>query len=141
MNDSPDNDLPEDNKVVRIAADDGFARLLGTQLVLQEPDRVVVRMPYCEAIGADRVHGGAISALVDIAATAAFWSHPDIAAQARGATVGFTINFLNLARQVDLIADATVRRRGGQICTGDVSVSDPSGREVAVARVTYKLSP
>jgi len=129
------------DKVTRIAAGDGFARLLGTELVLREPDRVVVRMPYSDAIGGDRVHGGAISALVDIAATAAFWSHPEIGTDARGATVGFTINFLNMARKVDLLADATVRRRGGQICTGDVVVSDPGGNEVAVARVTYKLSP
>ncbi len=128
-----------EDKVARIAGG-GFARLLGAELVLREPDRVVVRMPYREIFGADRVHGGAISALVDIAATAAFWSHPDISAQARGATVGFTINFLNLARNVDLTAQATVRRRGGQLCTGDVSVCDDSGREVAVARVTYKLS-
>lgn len=118
----------------------GFAELLGTRLILRETDRVVVRMPYQAAFGGDRVHGGAISALVDIAATAAFWSHPDIGPEARGATVGFTINFLNLARNVDLTADATVRRRGGQLCTGDVSVSDDGGREVAVARVTYKLS-
>lgn len=128
-----------DDKVASITAD-GFAELLGVELVSREPDRIVVRMPYKETLGGDRVHGGAISALVDIAATAAFWSHSEIGAQARGATVGFTINFLNLARGVDLTADATVRRRGGQICTGDVSVSDPSGREVAVARVTYKLS-
>jgi len=128
-----------EDKVAWIAGG-GFAELLGTELVSSQPDRVVVRMPYQPAFGADRVHGGAISALVDIAATAAFWSHPDLTAQARGATVGFTINFLNLARNADLTAEATVRRRGGQLCTGDVSVSDDSGREVAVARVTYKLS-
>lgn len=128
-----------DDKVARIVGG-GFAELLGIELVSQRVDRVVVRMPYKEAIGSDRVHGGAISALVDIAATAAFWSHPDIGADAQGATVGFTINFLNLARKVDLTANATVRRRGGQICTGDVSVCDTTGREVAVARVTYKLS-
>jgi uncharacterized protein (TIGR00369 family) len=128
-----------EDKVVRIATG-GFAELLGTRLVSREPDRVVVAMPYRPVFGADRVHGGAISALVDIAATAAFWSHPSVGDQARGATVGFTINFLNLARNVDLTAEATVRRRGGQICTGDVTVSDGSGREVALARVTYKLS-
>ena len=127
------------DKVASITGD-GLATLLGMQLVAREADRVVVRMQYQEAIGEDRVHGGAISALVDVAATAAFWSHPDVGSEARGATVGFTINFLNMARNVDLIAEATVRRRGGQICTGDVSVCDEAGREVAVARVTYKLS-
>ena len=128
------------DKVATITGD-GFAKLLGMQLVACEADRVVVRMRYQDAIGGgDRVHGGAISALVDVAATAAFWSHPDVGTGARGATVGFTINYLNMARNVDLIAEATVRRRGGQICTGDVAVSDEAGREVAVARVTYKLS-
>ena len=60
----------------------------------------------------------------------------------RGATVGFTINFLNLAVATDLTATASVRRRGGTLCTGDVSVtsSDADGREVAAAIVTYKLT-
>lgn len=129
----------DQDKVATISGS-GFAELLGIELVSRKPDHVVLRMPYKESIGRDRIHGGAISALVDIAATAAFWSHPDIGAGSRGATVGFTINYLNLARQVDLTADASVRRRGGQICTGDVSVCDDTGREVAVARVTYKLS-
>ena len=128
-----------EDKVAAISGD-GFAALLGVELVLRETDRVVLRMPYQEVFGANRIHGGAISALVDIAATAAFWSHPDVGPESRGATVGFTINYLNLARKVDLTADATVRRRGGHICTGDVSVCDGAGREVAVARLTYKLS-
>lgn len=124
----------------RIVAE-GFARHLGVTLVSEATDRAVVRMPYREHLGVGRVHGGAISALVDIAATAAFWSHPDLTDEARGATVGFTINFLSLAVGKDLIADATVRRRGGSLCTGDVSVADTDGTEVAVARVTYKLNP
>ncbi|MEZ5557624.1 MAG: PaaI family thioesterase [Pseudomonadales bacterium] len=125
---------------VRWIASDGFASLLGAELESARTDEVVIRLPYHSALGADRVHGGAISALVDIAATAAFWSHPDIGADARGATVGFTINFLRLARATDLRAIATVRRRGGTLCTGDVSVRNADDEEVAVAMVTYKLS-
>jgi acyl-coenzyme A thioesterase PaaI-like protein len=33
-----------------------------------------------------------------------------------------------------------VRRRGREISTGEVTVSDSEGREVALALVTYKLS-
>ncbi len=120
---------------------EGFAQLLGTRLVEHDVDRVVVALPYRPELGEGRIHGGALSALVDIAATAAFWSHPDLGESAMGATIGFTINFLRLAVATDLRAIATVRRRGGQICTGDVSIVDPEGRELAIAVVTYKLNP
>lgn len=118
---------------------DGFASLLGAELVESAVDRVAVKLPYKEALGIGRIHGGAISALVDIAATAAFWSHPDTNATSRGATVSFSINYLKLAVATDLTAIATVRRRGGSICVGDVSVENADGEELAVARVTYKL--
>lgn len=124
---------------VKAIAEESFAALLGIELVHSEPDRVVVRMPYRPALGIGRIHGGAISALVDTAATAAFWSLPALSPQARGATVGFTINFLQLAVATDLTATATVRRRGGTISVGDVSVANPQGEEVATAVVTYKL--
>lgn len=123
-----------------IVTEDTFARLMGVQLVDQQQDRVVVKMPYRADLGTSRVHGGAISALVDIAATACFWSHPDLTDNAKGATVGFTINFLNLAVATDLTAVASIRRRGGTLCTGDVSIRDPQDQEVATAIVTYKLS-
>lgn len=119
---------------------DGFAGLLGVEYVEGETDRVVVRMRYREILGVGRIHGGAISALVDIAATAAFWSHPDLTGNSRGATVGFTINFLRLAVGEDLIAEASVRRRGGTICTGEVTITNEEGEEIAIATVTYKLS-
>ena len=101
---------------------------------------MVVKLPYAPKLGVGRIHGGAISALVDIAATAAFWSSPDVTPASRGATVGFTINFLNLAVASDLTATATVRRRGGTLCTGNVAVCNEDGQEVAVAIVTYKLT-
>lgn len=123
-----------------IAEDDAFARTLGTRLESVSEDRVVVRLPYRPALGIGRVHGGAISGLVDIAATAVFWSKPDLSMQARGATVGFDIHFLRLVVAADLLAEARVRRRGGSLCTGEVTVRDLDGNEVAIATVTYKLS-
>ena len=121
-------------------ATENFAALLGTRLLESGRDRAVVELPYQAKLGVGRIHGGAISALVDIAATAAFWSCPELSPMARGATVGFTINFLALAVATDLTATATVRRRGGTLCTGDVSVRSGAGDEVATAIVTYKLT-
>ncbi len=122
-----------------IVEQDAFAQLLGVELESAAPDDVVVRMPYRPALGQGRVHGGAISALVDIAATACFWANPDLGEDARGATVGFTVNFLSLVVATDLTARASIRRRGGTLCTGDVSIRNPEGIEVATAIVTYKL--
>ena len=121
-------------------AKESFAAMLGVELVERETDRVAVKLPYQPKLGVGRIHGGAISALVDIAATAAFWSCPDVTPRSQGATVGFTINFLKLAVATDLVATATVRRRGGTLCTGDVSVRNDAGEEVAAAMVTYKLT-
>ncbi len=135
----PQAPAPTTDPVVRIATEN-FAALLGARLLERGEDRVVVGLPYRSRLGVGRIHGGAISALVDVAATAAFWSSPRLSPAARGATVGFTINFLALAVATDLTATATVRRRGGTLCTGDVSVRDSAGEEVATAIVTYKLT-
>ncbi len=124
---------------VRGIAQESYAQMLGVELLEQDQDRVVARLPYRRQLGVGRIHGGAISGLVDIAATAAFWSHRDLPSNARGATIGFTINFLRVAEETDLRATATVRRRGGTICVGDVSVVGQDGNEVATAVVTYKL--
>ena len=132
-----ESDLPD--AVGRIASEQ-FAALLGARLRESERDRVVVELPYSTKLGVGRIHGGAISALIDIAATAAFWACPRLAPSARGATVGFTVNFLKIAARTDLVATATVRRRGGTLCTGDVSVRNEQGEEVAAAIVTYKLT-
>ncbi|MDP6377730.1 MAG: PaaI family thioesterase [Pseudomonadales bacterium] len=119
---------------------EGFSSYLGVELESAETDCVVVRLPYHERLGVGRIHGGAISALVDIAATAAFWSHPSVGEGSMGATVDFTVNFLKLAVAVELRAVGRVRRRGGSICVGDVVVANPDGDEIAVARVTYKMN-
>ena len=126
-------------RVKTIVEGEPYPQHLGIKLVESAQDRAVLCLPYRECLGLDRVDGGAISSLVDVAAVCAFWSHPDIGPDARGATVGFSINFLRKATALDLIATATVRRRGRNICIGDVSVTTDAGEEIAMATVTYML--
>ncbi len=128
-------------QVTEIAERQRFSQTLGFQLVSTETDHAVLKLPYGEHLGIERVNGGAISSLVDTAATCAFWSHPKVGSTSRGATVGFAINFLQLVVAEDLWASARVRRRGGNICVGDVSVTNAAQQEVAIATVTYKLNP
>ncbi len=120
-----------------------YGRLLQLELVDAEEDRVRLRMPYRSEVTTfgDTLHGGAIAGLVDAAATACFWASSSLAPGARGTTIGFSINFLSAGRGKDLVATASVRRRGRGISTGEVTVCDSEGKEIAVALVTYKLSP
>ncbi len=119
-----------------------FGNQLDAGVEHAEADRVRVRMPFSTrrtTVG-DMVHGGAIAALVDVAATAAMWSGVDDPEQQRGTTISLTLNFLEAARGCDLIAEAVVIRRGGSVSVGEVTVRDPAGNRIAEALVTYKLS-
>ena len=128
-------------RVRYIAAGQHFAQHLGVEVVSIEVDRVVLRLPYREYLGIERVNGGAIASLVDLAGTCACWSNPLVSEAARGATIGFTINYLKLVVGCDLIATGRVRRRGGSLCVAQVSVLDEAGAEVAIATINYKLEP
>ncbi|MPY79524.1 MAG: hotdog fold thioesterase [Actinophytocola sp.] len=86
---------------------------------------------------ADVVHGGAIAALIDVAATAASWASAPVPEKPRGATVGMSVQYLAAGRG-DLRARARVLRQGG-LTSSDVDVVDGSGTLVAKAMVTYKL--
>ena len=119
----------------------GFGGLLNCHLISAQVDRVVVGLPFRDEVTTvgPLVHGGAIAGLIDIAATAAFWATPEVSDSARGTTINFTVNYLRGAIGSDLEAHASVRRRGGSISVGDVSVRNCDGEEVASAVVTYKL--
>ena len=122
--------------------DSPYGRLLQLELVDADEDRVRLRMPHRSEVTTfgDTVHGGAIAGLVDAAATACFWASSKLPPGSRGTTIGFSINFLSAGRGKDLVATASIRRRGREISTGEVTVCDSEGKEIAVALVTYKLS-
>ncbi|MEM7469159.1 MAG: PaaI family thioesterase [Pseudomonadota bacterium] len=127
-------------RVQQIAGQETYSQHLGIEIDFVEQDHVRLRLPYQRFLGAERIHGGAISSLVDLAGTCACWAHPDLTSQHLGATLGFSLNFLSLVRQIDLVADARVRRRGGSICVADISVLADQ-QEVAISQLTYKLNP
>ena len=118
-----------------------FCAHLGMRADAVEPDRVRLSMPFAEPLVTVGVvvHGGAISALIDTAATVAAWSGLDSIENARGTTVSLTVSFIAAARAADLAAEARVVRRGRSICFCEVDVSDRAGTTVAKGLVTYKL--
>ena len=118
-----------------------LGRLLGMEVESIERDRVRLRLPFRAEVttGGGIVHGGAISAVADAAATGAAWSGADLSANPRGTTIALTINFLAAARGEDVVADARVIRRGRTITVCEVAVEGAEGKRVASALVTYKL--
>ena len=126
-------------RVKQIAEQETYSQHLGIVIGSVSTDHVVLKLPYQEFLGTHRIHGGAISSLVDLAGTCACWAHPELSDDYLGATVGFSINFLSLVTQTELVADAKVRRRGGNICVADVSVTS-GDREIAISQLTYKLN-
>ena len=119
-----------------------FGNLVGLTCESIAEDRVRVRLPFraqVTTIG-DMVHGGAIAALVDVAATAAAWATPAATLQARGSTVGFSLSFLAPGRARDLVADARIVQRGKSLCVCEVEVTDGAGTSVARSTVTYRLA-
>jgi uncharacterized protein (TIGR00369 family) len=118
-----------------------FAAHLGLRPDLIEPGHVRLALPFREQLTTvgDVVHGGAISSLVDTAATVAAWSGLESLDNARGTTVSLTFTLVAAARGRDVVADAHVVRRGRTICFCEVEVQDGDGTTVAQGLVTYKL--
>jgi uncharacterized protein (TIGR00369 family) len=136
------NGNPEAETLIeQLIANSPFAAHLGMRVQSLEPDVARIAMPFKDelvTIG-DIVHGGAISALLDTAATAAAWSTPNPPENLRGTTVSITVTFVAAARAQDLTATARVVRRGRSLCFCEVEATDASGQLVAKALVTYKL--
>lgn len=117
-----------------------LGRLLAVELVDVADDVVRVKLPFRPDVTTlgSLVHGGAISALVDVAATAAVWTRAELARGPRGTTIGFSLNFLAGAVGTDLVATARVIQRGRSVQVCEVDVAGDAGA-VAKALVTYKL--
>ena len=119
-----------------------FSRLLGLKIESSVNGDAVVRMPFNLALLNDGgpkapVHGGAIATLADLAACAAVWSLKETT---RSATISMTINYTGFATESDLVARATVRRKGKRIASISIEIVDDSGALVADALITYKIA-
>ena len=118
-----------------------YAKLLGVEIEHVAVDEVRLRLPFRNEVTtiADLVHGGALSSLIDVAATAAAWTGASLEGSPRGTTVALTVNVLAGVRGKDAIATARVTRRGKSIVACDVDVATPDGVSCVRALVTYKL--
>ena len=129
-------------QIVARTASSPLGKHIGWTCREMREDLAIFEMPFAPhnvTVGT-MVHGGAIAALVDAAATAASWASVTIEPTARGSTLGFSINYLEPAIETTLTATAKVVRRGRSVVVTGVDVHDGAGKLIATASVTYKMS-
>src|SRR6266850_222718 len=101
--------------------------------------RVPVKDALRNSVGAP-VHGGVLSALVDMAVGGALGTTHDNAAGGVGqTTLDLNVSFLAAAGDGDLIAEGRLLRRGRSVAFGEARITDGAGKLVAVGRATYML--
>jgi len=123
-----------------------FWRSLGVQVDDAGEGWVRLRVPVKDglrnAAGAP-VHGGVLSALVDMAVGGALGTtHENAAGGVGQATLDLNVSFLAAAGDGDIVAEGRLLRRGRSVAFGEARITDGAGRLVAVGRATYMmLSP
>jgi uncharacterized protein (TIGR00369 family) len=122
-----------------------FWRYLGVQVDDAGEGWVRLRVPVGDglrnAAGAP-VHGGVLSALVDMAVGGALGTTHDNAAGGVGqATLDLNVSFLAAAGDGDIVAEGRLLRRGRSVAFGEARITDGAGKLVAVGRATYMLLP
>jgi uncharacterized protein (TIGR00369 family) len=123
-----------------------YADFLGIRIAGERDGAPLLLMPYADGlIGLpERLHGGAITGLLEIAAIAAIDATlaDDVAARSVFKPVTVTVDFMRPGLPVDTFACGEVVRVGGRIANVAVSAwQDDPGRLIAAARMNLAITP
>lgn len=114
-----------------------YMRFLGLELVRSEKGQVEIRLPFREEFlrhdDSDWLHGGVVSALIDIVGDYAVMTQTNVGVP----TIDLRVDYLRPARRGDLFALGRTLRVGRTVSVADVEVRDSSGTLVAVGRGCY----
>ena len=114
-----------------------YMRFLGLKLEKSDKGRVELRLPFRDeflrADGSDWLHGGVVSALIDIAGDYAVITETEVGVP----TIDMRVDYLRPARRGDLLATARTLRVGRTVSVADVEVRDSQGMLIAVGRAVY----
>src|SRR5262245_39128021 len=137
--------VPDDPlAAVRARADENlYWRCLGVVVEDAKPGwvrlRVDVRDELRNAAGAP-VHGGVMSALVDMAVGGALATVHEASAGGVGqTTLDLNVSFLAAATAGPIFAEGRILRRGRTIAFGEATITDGAGKVCAVGRATYMI--
>ncbi|MBT4162671.1 MAG: PaaI family thioesterase [Gammaproteobacteria bacterium] len=121
--------------------DNPFHKYLGLSLVETRKDYARLRLTINETtptgIGGS-VNGGVLSTMVDMAAVPAVFASMREGSEPAG-TADLQITYLRQAHGAWVDAEATVIKRGRQLCTVHVDIINAEGDLCATGRVLYAL--
>lgn len=120
-----------------------YWRYLGVEVDDARPGwvrlRVEVGNELRNAVGAP-VHGGVMSALVDMAVGGALGTLSEASAGGVGqTTLDLNVSFLAAATTGPIFAEGRILRRGRTVAFGEANITDATGRLCAVGRATYMI--
>lgn len=138
--DGPGRVLSRQQKLRSIWETVPFNALCGFTVADWNPDQVTLSCAHRPQItnGAGTIHGGLISALVDAAATGVVVAGRADDDRRVPVTLSVAVNYVG-AGGGDLLATATVSRRGRSACFVKVAVTGAAQRLVADAIVSIQL--
>ena len=118
-----------------------FFHFLGMSIIEASRERAVLRMHVPKGFRSpfQRVHGGAIAALIDTAFGVVVAAHLDT--DDRTATHQINVNYVSFATEETLLATAHVLGMGRTAATVEGDVRTESGRLVAKALATFGVFP
>lgn len=123
-----------------------FNKYLGLKVDAIREGHAVVRLPYNSHWVGDyrigRLHGGVTSALADLAGGTAVWTY--LGQHDSVSTVDLRVDYLEPAKQLDLIAEANVIRKGRHLGVCNIHVrqglvGQSQGVLVAEAKGVYAI--
>ncbi len=120
-----------------------FWRFLGVEVEDAREGWVRLRVPIRDdlrnALGAP-VHGGVLSALVDMSVGGALATMHESAEGGLGqTTLDLNVSFLAPATAGPIVAEGRILRKGRTIAFGEATIAEADGRLVAVGRATYMI--
>lgn len=133
--------LPED--FLAFFDQDPFHQYLGLKLVAYKADYAKVRLTIVNStptgIGGS-VNGGVIATIIDMAAVPAVFTNMREGSIAAG-TADLSVTYLRQSHGKWIDAEAVVIKRGRQLCTIEVKVTDDQQNLCAIGRVLYGCRP
>ena len=120
-----------------------FWRHLGVEIADARAGWVRLRVPIRDevrnAAGAP-VHGGVLSALVDMAVGGALGTVSEASeGGVNQTTLDLNVSFIAAATGDEIFAEGRILKRGRTIVFGEATVTDGSGKLVAAGRATYMI--
>jgi len=113
---------------------------LGVGVEAVELDRARLRIPYKDENSnpGRALHGGVSASTIAIAGVLAAWTGLEDRPGLETSTLDLSVNYVAAAIGEDIVAEASVLRRGKEIVYSEVDVRTDAGKRIAVGLVTYR---